>query len=132
VDLGLAGATFWRLTPRELQALTHRHRNRLLEDDLRFGQLAVLFAEQLRDRKARPTPFSPADFFPRLRVLVQGAPSPQAAPPGGRAPIDPRTIDPEVSRANSMRMLAKAVDINRTLRGHDLRPTATLDPEPEG
>lgn len=117
---------FWRLTPREFQALAARSRVRLMMEDARAGQIAALLAEGMRDRKVRPTPFTPADFFPSLRELEarQGAPPPSS---GGR--IDPELLrrDPEAARRNSERMLANAIEINKALGGRDRRQLAPAE-----
>lgn len=97
-----------------------RRRMAMLADDVRAGQIAALLAESMRDRKAHPRPFTPADFFPSLAQLSGASSASSSSAPGV---IDPDELrrNPELARRNSERMLAKVIGINQHLGGRDLR-----------
>ncbi|HEY0839625.1 MAG TPA: hypothetical protein VGD74_05520, partial [Vulgatibacter sp.] len=60
--LGLTEARFWRLSPRQLDALLDRHRESQLREERRLGTaLSWLLAPHVK------RPLEPADFFPRLK-----------------------------------------------------------------
>lgn len=63
MELGLSRAEFWRLTPREFRAFTDRLDEREQRADHRFGVLAALAANMMRDGEKQPRPYEPADFF---------------------------------------------------------------------
>lgn len=54
------------MTPREFRALSDRVDERERRHDQRFGTLAALAANMMRDSKEHPRPYEAADFFPAL------------------------------------------------------------------
>ena len=54
------------MTPREFRALSDRIDEREQRADRRFGVLAALAANMMRDSKEHPRPYEPADFFGSL------------------------------------------------------------------
>ena len=66
MELGLSEAELWRLTPRAYRALSDRVSERERRQDWRFGTVAAVAANLMRDSRQRPSPYQPADFFPHL------------------------------------------------------------------
>lgn len=57
------------MSPAEVGDLLGAWRERERRHDFRAGQICFLLAEVNRDREHKPSPFSPADFFPSLEHL---------------------------------------------------------------
>lgn len=67
--MGLSDEDFWRLTPREFNALARAREAEQRNWDARFGLLAAILANAHRDPKKRAAPFEPKDFFPSLAKM---------------------------------------------------------------
>lgn len=63
------------MSPAEVGELLDAWRERERRLDFRAGQICFLLAEINRDRENKPTPFSPADFFPSLEHMRPEPPS---------------------------------------------------------
>jgi hypothetical protein len=64
-DLHLSEREFWQLTLRELNALIERHNNHEEWLNYRAALTPSILAEVHRDKKKKPTPYTPADFMPK-------------------------------------------------------------------
>jgi len=72
MDLGLTDEEFWRLTPRELDALSKRTVARRDREDYQVALLCAVIANTAPRRRKRP--FKPEDFLPKRRARTRQTP----------------------------------------------------------
>lgn len=64
-NLRLTDAEFWRLTPREFNALADRWTDDQKSQDRRAATICMVIANCNRDPKHKPQPFEVSDFMPQ-------------------------------------------------------------------